>query len=72
VLAVLVIAAGVLIYWRSGQPETGEKKRRRRKAEAQAAGEAAVDDSGVYCHRCGRRGALNDVFCRACGTKLRI
>jgi hypothetical protein len=72
VLAMLVIAAGVLIYWRAGQPEAGEKKRKRRKAAAQASGEAAVDDSGVYCHRCGRRGALNDVFCRSCGTKLRI
>ena len=72
VLAVVLIAGGVFIYWRSGQPQAGEKKRRRRKAAAQAGGEASADESGVYCHRCGRRAALSDVFCRSCGTKLRI
>ena len=72
VLALLVIAGGVFIYWRSGQPQAGEKKRRRRKAAAPANGETSAEDSGVYCHRCGRRAALSDVFCRSCGTKLRV
>ncbi len=73
-VALLVIAGGVWFFWRSGLPEVGDKKRRRRKAAAtMAVAEAASeDDSGVYCHRCGRRAALNDVFCRSCGTKLRL
>jgi len=72
VLALVLIAGGVFIYWRSGLPQAGEKKQRRRKAAAQANGETSAEESGVYCHRCGRRGALSDVFCRSCGTKLRV
>jgi hypothetical protein len=72
VLALVLIAGGVFIYWRSGLPLAGEKKRKRRKAAAQANGDTAAEDSGVYCHRCGRRAGLSDVFCRSCGTKLRI
>ena len=34
--------------------------------------ETSTKESSVYCHRCGRRAALSDVFCRSCGTKLRI
>jgi len=72
VLALVLIAGGVFIYWRSGLPQAGEKKRKRRIAAAQGNGETSAEDSGVYCHRCGRRGGLSDVFCRSCGTKLRI
>jgi hypothetical protein len=71
-LAVLVIVGGVWFYWRSGQPQAGEKKRRRKKSAAQAGSETTDEERGVYCHSCGRRAALNDVFCRSCGTKLRI
>jgi hypothetical protein len=72
VLALVLIAGGVFFYWRSGQPRAGEKKQRRRKVTAQVNSETPADESGVYCHRCGRRAALSDVFCRSCGTKLRI
>jgi len=71
-LALLLIAGGVLVYWRSGQPQASEKKRRRRKPAPAASGEAASEDSGVYCHSCGRRASASDIFCRSCGTKLRI
>jgi hypothetical protein len=72
VLAVLVIMGGVWFYWRSGQPQAGEKLRRRKKSAAQASVETTDEEGGVYCHNCGRRAALSDVFCRSCGTKLRI
>jgi hypothetical protein len=72
VLALLLIGGGVFVYWRLGLPEPGEKKRRRRKAAVKAVTEEAVEESGVFCHRCGRRAALSDVFCRSCGTKLRL
>lgn len=72
VLALALIGGGVYVYWRSGQPHRGDKKPRRRKTASRADGEAGEADSGVYCHRCGRRAALNDVFCRSCGTKLRV
>ena len=71
-VALLVIAGGVWFFWRSGLPQVGDKKRRRKKVAAPANVEAAsADESGVYCHRCGRRASLTDVFCRSCGTKLR-
>jgi len=72
VLALVLIAGGVFVYWRSGLPQAGKKKRQRRKAVTQASDEVAAEDSGVYCHSCGRRASLSDVFCRSCGTKLRI
>lgn len=72
VLALVLIAGGVWVYWRSGQPEAGEKRRRKRKTAVQAASEVAAKDTGTYCHNCGRRAHPGDVFCRSCGTKLRI
>jgi len=32
----------------------------------------AYEEEGIYCHRCGKRANSGDVFCRACGTKLKI
>ena len=73
VLALLLIGGGVFIYWRSGLPQAGDKKRRRRKPTTPAgSGETPEEDSGVYCHTCGRRAGAGDVFCRSCGTKLRV
>jgi hypothetical protein len=72
VLALVLIAGGVFFYWRSGLPQAGEKKQRRRKVAAQVNSETPTEESGVFCHTCGRRAALSDVFCRSCGTKLRI
>jgi hypothetical protein len=72
VLALVLIAGGVWFYWRSGLPQAGERKRRWRKPVPAAGSEASGDESSVYCHRCGRRATPGDVFCRSCGTKLRI
>jgi hypothetical protein len=30
------------------------------------------EGEGIFCHRCGRRADSGDVFCRSCGTKLKI
>jgi hypothetical protein len=70
-LALVMIVGGVWVYWRSGRPQVGQKKHKRRKPAAQVSGET-TEDSGVYCHSCGRRASAGDVFCRSCGTKLRI
>jgi hypothetical protein len=71
-LALILIAGGMWVYWRSGLPQAaGQKKRTRRRAASPAGGEIAEDNS-VYCHSCGRRASTGDVFCRSCGTKLRI
>ncbi len=30
-----------------------------------------AQSDGVFCHQCGKKAAASDVFCRACGTRLR-
>jgi len=30
------------------------------------------DEDTIYCHQCGKRAYNGDLFCRACGTKLKI
>jgi len=72
VLALVLIAGGVFIFWRSGLPQGWKKNRTGEIATPQGSEETPADESGVYCHRCGRRAALSDLFCRSCGTKLRI
>lgn len=71
VLALVLIAGGVWVYWRSGLPQAGQRNRKRRRATSPAVSENA-EDTGVYCHSCGRRASAGDVFCRSCGTQLRI
>jgi hypothetical protein len=29
-------------------------------------------ETGPYCHQCGKKAAPGDLFCRACGTRLRV
>jgi hypothetical protein len=65
----LLIAAGVFWYFRSGgaaQPEPG----RRRHAHKVEAGDENPSDS-MFCHQCGKKSGPGDVFCRSCGTKLK-
>ena len=67
-LALIVFA----VFW---YRQTGREKspvRTRRRKAAQPAIEPAGQDSGVYCHNCGRRAEPGDRFCRSCGVRLRI
>lgn len=67
-LGVLMIAGGILWYFRTGrQPaEVPVRRHARSAAAAPSAGDAAV-----FCHQCGKKAASGDVFCRSCGTRLR-
>lgn len=64
-LGVILIAGGLVYFWRSGR---GDKPRGRKRH----AGHTEQDDSEVYCHQCGARAQKGDRFCRVCGTKLRL
>lgn len=33
---------------------------------------ASYNEETIYCHQCGKRAAESDLFCRACGTKLKV
>ena len=76
----LLILFGGWWYVRTVKGAPGAKKRRHtpRRSEVEAPygppasgdGPAPVEGA-VYCHQCGKRAGSGDVFCRACGSKLR-
>ncbi len=74
-LGLVLIMAGLLWYWQSGNRRVSEYYRHNRRAGApsprQTAGAAATSRTAVYCHRCGRMANSGDVFCRSCGARLR-
>lgn len=62
----LLVAAGLVWYTRTGRTRAPVSRRRHRPADDEPNhGEA------VYCHHCGKKAAPGDAFCRTCGTKLR-
>ncbi|MEI8131387.1 MAG: hypothetical protein WCG34_03065 [Leptolinea sp.] len=67
-LGFLLILAGGYWYWRSGKTLTTAFRRRHAPARVK---ETEAEATGVFCHRCGRKGVIGDVFCRSCGTKLK-
>jgi hypothetical protein len=73
-LGVLLIAGGAWWYWRSSRSTPAEVRKRhtpnRRPVETSPA--STSDGAPVYCHQCGKRAKEGDVFCRTCGTKLRL
>jgi hypothetical protein len=75
-LGILLLAGGLLWYWRMNKMEkqAATKKRSRRsrgviKSPEQISAENG--NQGVFCHQCGKRAASGDRFCRSCGSKLR-
>jgi hypothetical protein len=69
-LGVLLLVGGGIWYWRAGWPAPNTQLRRKHAPRADKLAESEADDA-VYCHQCGRRASPGDIFCRACGTKLR-
>ena len=69
-IGLLLIGGGGFWYWRSGR-EFSAPSFRRRHEPAQAEGTVASSAEGVFCHKCGRKATVGDIFCRTCGTKLR-
>jgi hypothetical protein len=49
-------------------PRSGDRSHRHR---PKISLRQATEDENIYCHQCGQRAQAGDVFCRACGTKLR-
>jgi len=69
VLGLGLIGVGVIWYIRTGkQPANASPRPKRASAEPAA---APTQGEGIFCHQCGKRAGPGDVFCRACGAKLR-
>jgi len=68
-LGLILIGGGVFWYLRGANPAPAVPLRRKRiTAVKQAEG---TGEEAFFCHQCGKKAAAADVFCRACGTKLR-
>jgi hypothetical protein len=72
----LIVGAGIW-YWRSGRAsrssrKSSSSKHRRKSTSQKGASVVNSEDEEVYCHQCGKRASKGDLFCRTCGTKLRI
>jgi hypothetical protein len=74
-LGLLLIAAGSFWYWKTGRaPSTQTASGRLRHSSARLdkpVSAAAGAGESAFCHQCGKKAGPGDVFCRACGTKLR-
>jgi len=74
-LGLVLIGAASMWYWQSlkKRREPGDYRRDRHKPaqSPRPAGTAASSRTVIYCHQCGRMANPGDVFCRACGARLR-
>jgi len=66
--AILLISGGGFWYWRTNQRKP-EPVRRRHVAYREKPTQPSSDT--IYCHQCGKKASMGDVFCRSCGMKLR-
>ena len=49
----------------------GRQAEKRKRHAAPGAGETVREVDGGFCHQCGKASGADDIYCRACGTKLR-
>ncbi len=83
-LGLLLIAGGLFWYWRSGMVRKPSSASRPRHASsragstrpspaprAPAAAAITADEESSFCQHCGKKAGPGDVFCRACGTRLK-
>lgn len=71
----LLIAAGLFWYMRSGRtPVTAHAKRRhvsRQSSVSPMPPAEPISGETAFCQQCGKKAGPTDVFCRSCGTRLR-
>ncbi len=72
-IGLALMAGGGLWYLRSRQEVDARSPKRHRSRRTAISKNSSVPaaEGQVYCHRCGRRAAAGDRFCRDCGAELR-
>ena len=63
----VVGALASLVFWQRNHPSAPQRKRHARPVLA----EKPLEDKVVFCSQCGNPAKPGDVFCRACGARLR-
>lgn len=77
VAGILLITVGLLYYiftsLRAKAAAEGAlgRKRHFRSTAGAAAAESDAPREPVFCHKCGKKSAAGDAFCRSCGARLR-
>jgi hypothetical protein len=66
-LGLVMIAGGVFWYLRGTRPAAAYPSRPRHRSTPTS----SETDDAVFCHQCGKKAAPGDIFCRACGLRLR-
>lgn len=66
----LLLGAAALFYYFGPRRSLQSSPSRHRHGRSTTTDEENPQE-GVFCHQCGKKGAPGDIFCRACGTKLR-
>ena len=74
-LGILLVAGG--LFWflvtRNQTAAVAQGgKRHRRSSRAVPPSSSVENTAAVYCSQCGRKAAPGDLFCRSCGSRLRI
>lgn len=70
-LLLLLLILGVWLTWRRMNPEWVEKYRLAWVRQLQLRNTLA-HDTAMYCPECGKRAESSDLYCRVCGTRLRV
>jgi hypothetical protein len=75
-LGLLLIIGGVVWYYQTGARArlaagAGSGGRKRHSRAESVPEPAGGPHDGAFCHQCGKKANPGDVFCRACGTRLR-
>ena len=76
VVGVVLVGGGA--FWLFSQRQTRQVSASHRHRAVtinpgrEAVAEKMSGDEAVYCHQCGKRAAVGDVFCRSCGTRLHV
>ncbi len=71
ILGGLLIAGGVIWFWRSGRALPDMRRIHNDVAvKKESKPQPERPEEAIYCRQCGRRASHGDAFCRTCGTKL--
>lgn len=71
VLGAVMIVGGGFWYWHTGR-DIQKTRKKHRQARTLDDEEKTQPETAIYCHKCGKRAADGDLFCRVCGTKLQF